>query len=1243
MIMDDRVNRVVELLSGGDITAATRFATRAAAKARRTLTEDQQGLAAFLNELGTLFLYHSNSPFVGQPFLEEALALRRCLPSEADLKQSLHIVGVMRQAEGRFDEAAALYTEELQLPYDKVPEGWVDRLLFLVSLSNVVKRSGDSKKAHYLLEQQNKSSGLSDAECQRACNFLLDTARATLAGEDFGAAREAAVCYLRLSDVYPSWTSNICEAATIVSLACSRLRDYTPAESFARRAYRAAPQAEQERVALLLRDILVQAAQELLDTDPAESVTRLEEAVTLLEDDNDSIKILLAMALKAAGKAPEAEACLTQALSTCGDASQTVIEIELAVLELDRHDFVSAERRLRSLVANLKTQRKPILITVLINLAAVRESVDDLQGAATLLREALVELRDRPDDEEDTARAFVLISKRLVNVLLRDQRLSEALDTQTQLAEFTSRAGNPVQDRTVRVNLANILRASGDQTRATVVYKTTLVALREAGDITSQAYVSCLIGVGCSNLVNGHSETAWAQLTVAASIANHLDENESLVVEITSLFVTLPDAPEQRGQDLASMTNLPGEHMGHLVALAKLVISSGRQSAYGVALLQELVSHSRHDPAERRTFVRSLLAFARSLEVKGTEAASHHNSGAAFYEQADSYITEALVAIRAAGGGAALDGRGGRPGAPDRYTEEALVLRGRIASAFGRDEEAFSLHRQAQAFRSRWLSNQSVYQGAAIDDVIAAAVVGRWAEAHDALAAWVRDDDRALMGVLHSTDERLLIGYLKAFQPLIEVAVSVALTPNAPQSILRIGLDLVLRRKAIVADAMRERTRPHSPNDSGPASQLLQASAGVVDAALPARSVLVEFVRSHPIALHRNMAGGEPLVKPPRYSAFLLEKGGSVTAIDIGLAEKVDLTVADWLRHMGGNPDNGTETGENKYKKSSQPCLPSLYSSLGFALDDALSPKTQLGFYSSTYSGDLVRAALLDPITSRVQADRLIIAPDGIVNFVPFQALPTKSQGWVVADGPRIDYVTTGRDLLRNRGPVHICSSPAVIAAPNFDLGTFVANGPFQPLEGTKAEGEDIARVLGVGLVSGDTARKKSLLTYDSPCVLHIATHAFVDESAHDERDPLASLRGCGLALAGANGSGSEGILTAEEATQLRLVGTDLVVLSACETGRGLWQSGEGVMGLRRAFLIAGARVLVVSQWAVPDNETCSLMIEFYTNLKTGNTVTEALRVAQESARRRNPHPFYWGAFISIGELDLVPRLSRAS
>jgi CHAT domain-containing protein len=143
-------------------------------------------------------------------------------------------------------------------------------------------------------------------------------------------------------------------------------------------------------------------------------------------------------------------------------------------------------------------------------------------------------------------------------------------------------------------------------------------------------------------------------------------------------------------------------------------------------------------------------------------------------------------------------------------------------------------------------------------------------------------------------------------------------------------------------------------------------------------------------------------------------------------------------------------------------------------------------------------------------------------------------------------------------------------------------------------------------------------------------------------RNPLTSegnpLLRSGLAFAGANtrsgGNGEDGILLALEASGLDLHGTRLVVLSACETGVGEVRAGDGVYGLRRALVLAGAESQVMSLWQVSDAATRDLMVAYYKGLKSGGGRGDALRAVQLEMLRgtTRSHPFYWASFIQSGD-----------
>ena len=172
---------------------------------------------------------------------------------------------------------------------------------------------------------------------------------------------------------------------------------------------------------------------------------------------------------------------------------------------------------------------------------------------------------------------------------------------------------------------------------------------------------------------------------------------------------------------------------------------------------------------------------------------------------------------------------------------------------------------------------------------------------------------------------------------------------------------------------------------------------------------------------------------------------------------------------------------------------------------------------------------------------------------------------------------------------------------------------------------------------------------------MHIATHGFFFPEQEHEYDPIAKLMGVendtdykhplmrsGLLLSGAQNtirgevlSEDNGVLTSLEARELNLTETELVVLSACETGVGDFVSGEGIYGLQRSILEAGAENVIMSLWKVDDEATQMLMTTFYTNwIERGMTKRESLKQAQITIKNTEGYssPYYWGAFVLIGK-----------
>ena len=455
-----------------------------------------------------------------------------------------------------------------------------------------------------------------------------------------------------------------------------------------------------------------------------------------------------------------------------------------------------------------------------------------------------------------------------------------------------------------------------------------------------------------------------------------------------------------------------------------------------------------------------------------------------------------------------------------------------------------------------------------------------------------------------------------------------------------------------------------------------QVNADSVVQALQPGTVLVEYVGYQTFDFRA--MGTEKKWGAYRYLAFVLPSGKEAhpALIDLGEAAAIDEAVRVFRQEVTHASETISRVGEAEAER-------------------LLAEK-----------GKRVYELAFAPLRKAIGESRVLhIAPDGALNLIPFGVLPDE-RGRYLAETYQLNYLSSGRDLLRF-GPEQASGTGVmVLADPDYDLSVGGKVATVQPpggsqtlamrggvdrsgdlkqmmwrrLENTGKEAEAIGKALGgqqVQVYVGGQALEEVVKGVRSPRILHLATHGFFLE----DQDRSAWLEGAeatrgsqiaallpgpasasrpgpgamnienpllrsGLVLAGANrlgqtplGEGADdGILTALEVSGMSLWGTDLVVLSACETGVGEALQGEGVFGLRRAFQLAGARTVVMSLWSVPDEETAGLMVDFYGRLKGGKGKSQALREAmlgQMRGRRERvgaSHPYYWGAFVCVGE-----------
>jgi CHAT domain-containing protein len=419
-----------------------------------------------------------------------------------------------------------------------------------------------------------------------------------------------------------------------------------------------------------------------------------------------------------------------------------------------------------------------------------------------------------------------------------------------------------------------------------------------------------------------------------------------------------------------------------------------------------------------------------------------------------------------------------------------------------------------------------------------------------------------------------------------------------------------------------------------------QVSVAQIAGALPSDSALVEFLQIQPVKFRQGRLQGSG---EARLTALVLTPEGQVQSVDLG------------------------------------PVAP-----INQAIWKALAETQRAGLDSDaawTRVGDLVLRPLLPQLASR----RIwFLSPDGELHRVPFAALARQEGGALVRYGDihTIRLLTSARDLLQRRPTAAVgARQPAlVLADPDFDAvppgigpagshGTSIATlrtdreTPlpeawrtlrWSRLPASRGEGESLRELLDATLITDAGASRAAVVAARSPTYLHVASHgAFLPAArrqAPSDQERQQALEGRAkqwddpmqravVVLSGANRSNSReqaaGYLTAAEASRLQLEGTRLVTLSACETGMGTIELGDGVYGLRRALAVAGAESSLLSLWKVDDRATRALMEAFYSRLQRGESPEQALRGAQQLMRhheRRDwQHPYVWAAFQLYG------------
>jgi CHAT domain-containing protein/tetratricopeptide (TPR) repeat protein len=426
--------------------------------------------------------------------------------------------------------------------------------------------------------------------------------------------------------------------------------------------------------------------------------------------------------------------------------------------------------------------------------------------------------------------------------------------------------------------------------------------------------------------------------------------------------------------------------------------------------------------------------------------------------------------------------------------------------------------------------------------------------------------------------------------------------------------------------------------------------------AVPSNAVLIDIVRVD-IWLPEQVVGNKRDLNwaQAHYLAWVVPaaESGEIEIVDLGPAEPIETAIADLLDVIGAAPQLIRRGSDRESSVET---------------DEALAALARL-----------VYKPLQKPLSS---AREWLISPDAALWLLPWSALPT-ADGEYAVENHEVTYFVSGRDLLGAMTP-RSAQRSVVVADPDYDLQPessastrsesgdnsqrsndtavllrSLAGEKWSRLSGSAAEGTKVQSRLkkytghDPEMLSGKAALESSVKAISAPQVFAVSTHGFFMPTKSSEADSKGIRNGaaavsnpllcCGLVLAGANRrdqalvDGDDGILSGLEIVGLNLRGTELAVLSACETAVGRLQSGEGVAGLRQAFHLAGVEVVVAGLWQIADDPTAELIGTFFDHLAANQRKSLALARAQremisaQRAARGFTHPFYWAPFTVTG------------
>jgi CHAT domain-containing protein/tetratricopeptide (TPR) repeat protein len=951
----------------------------------------------------------------------------------------------------------------------------------------------------------------------------------------------------------------------------------------------------------------------------------------------------------------------------------TIVTNSFAYLADAHHQLGQSEQSLvwyereRTLLSELGMKGTDYFSTSLYNLASLYLELGRYQKAGEAAFELITNDRKLYGGSSEEFTSSVLSAADIYIQLDKFAATEKLLEATIKLQQRGS-----LQHGQLLMKLGELYAITSQYSKASKALTNAMLIMEKTAGINSPEYISTTIRMGILYMGQGKYAEAEELFDYAISEIGVQDEaypailnNQATVYQNLGQLERAEKAFKEI-QGIDSMT-VGTSHPDYAITLSNLGLVYADEGKYQQAekvLVQALETQKKNNEARTVSYARKLNNLAKVYRMAGTPEkaiASHEQAMAIFKkmlgENTPEYATTSFnlgMAYWQAGKGAV----------GLKYLRSSASIR---ASILGKNHPRYAESIQKIA-EYQWGQKQLKEAKTTFNDVFAS-----YYYQIDASFPVLTEEEKAKFYYtnikpsfekfnsfamdLRVTDPSVLG---EVFNHHINTKASIMYATEKVKEAIRSSNDTTLIRNFDLWQAQKEQiAKLYSQNQVVGKIDSLQQSADRLEKELTRKSAVFanQFTRKKLTwqDVQRKLQPDEAVVEVIRFKRYSPVSGGS-------FKDEIQYAFLIVSQKTKDNPElivmaNGNEI-ESKF-------LSFYRNNIKFTLEDGRSYKN---FFES-----------LSNYLQKNQIKKIFFSPDGVYNQININTVKNPATDKFLIDEFQVTLVTNSRELVEKKPLKSNSQSSILIGFPKFNLQSSATTaqgatrsitrggnlgrglrggllrhmrgeGGIAVLPGTQVEINQISKLSpDPEIFMEDMAAEGLIKQVISPMILHVATHGYFLEDDETASNPTerkntyvpSPLLKSGILLAGSenflrdgtpvNDEGDDGVLTAYEAMNLNLEDTELVVLSACETGLGVVKNGEGVYGLQRAFKMAGARSLIMSLWSVDDAATQELMSLFYAEKSRNKDTHAAFRMAQQKLKEKYPHPFHWGAFIMVG------------